>query len=246
MNGTLRVLVVDDEAMARQRAVRLLSAMEGVEVAGECSSGEEVLARLEGADVDVVLLDIQMPGLTGIDALALMPDDGPYVIFATAHQDYAVRAFEVGARDYILKPLEAMRLAAAIDRARKHVDRPRHADRPVPRLAVGTREGIVLVPPSDVTHAVWDGALVTIHTLARALLTDMSLQELEAKLPGEMFERVHRRALLNLDHVELLEPMETGGYVARTTNGAAVEVSRQAARKLRRRLRLTADPAAKR
>jgi two-component system, LytTR family, response regulator len=234
----LRVLVVDDESIARERAVRLLRAIPGIEIAGECASGEQVIAALEHADVDVILLDIQMPGLTGLDTAALLPEDGPYVVFATAHPEHAVRAFDLGATDYLLKPLEASRLVRAIDRARAHLERPRPSVPATTRLAVPTRSGIVLVAPSEISHAVWDGAIVTIHTSARNLLADTSLQELAAKLPSETFERVHRRAIVNLDHVAVLEPTEAGGYIARLSGGAAVEVSRQAARRLRRRLGL--------
>src|SRR5687767_12386695 len=106
----LRVLVADDEAIARERSIRLLGAIEGVEIAGECMNGEQVLAWLERDEVDVVLLDIQMPGLSGLDATALILEDGPYVVFATAHPEHAVRAFDVGAEDYLLKPLDAARL----------------------------------------------------------------------------------------------------------------------------------------
>lgn len=238
MSPPLRVLVVDDEAVARQRAIRLLGAIDGVTVVGECASGEQALARLAADEIDVVLLDVQMPGLTGLDAKALMSEDQPYVIFATAHPEHAVRAFDVGADDYVLKPLEAARLVTAIERARKHLDRPRHAAASAPRLAIATRDGIVLVAQAEVSHATWDGALVTIFANGRAMLTDSTLQELEDKLDGGAFERVHRRAIVNLDHVRRLEPTPAGGYLAHTAGGAAIEVSRQAARRLRRRLGL--------
>jgi len=252
----LRVVIADDEEIARRRITRLLRGIADVELVGECKDGTEVLKRVAQGDVDVVLLDIQMPGLTGLEAMALLPDGGPYVIFCTAHAEHAVDAFDVGAVDYLLKPFEPDRLAKALDRARSReaVERFREEARhqreqralsPAPalaRLAVPTKQGIVLLDPREISHAVLDGELVTIHVGASSFLTDESLQNLEARLSGGAFERVHRRALLNLDHVARLEPCPSGGYVARTHRGEAIEVSRQAARALRKRLGLRKGP----
>lgn len=238
----LRILIVDDEELARRRLARLLADLQGVELAGECDSGQAALAHLGGAeaDVDVVLLDIRMPGLTGLQTAALLGDDGPYVIFTTAHDDHAIEAFDLGAVDYLLKPIEAVRLHRALGRARQRLGRDlRGGAREFVRLPVATREGIVLVDPQALTHATFDGALVTLHLPGRALLSDMSLQDLEDRLPPAVFERVHRRALVNLEKIERLEPLETGGYDARMPGGDVVPISRQAARRLRRRLGMT-------
>ena len=246
----LRVLVADDEAIARKRLVRLLAAMPDVTVAGECADAHEVLERVRAGGVDVVLLDIQMPELSGTEALQLFPSDGPVVIFCTAHTAHAVTAFDLGAIDYLLKPIDAARLRKALDRARDRDARRRQGDelarfksrseqeRPLDRLALPTRQGIVLLDPLTVSHAELDGELVTVHTADAQYLSALSLQELESRLPGERFARVHRRALVNLEHVVRLEPNEVGGYTARTRNGSAVEISRQAARELRKRLGL--------
>ncbi len=250
MSTVLKVLIADDEALARRRLTRLLGAMPNVTLVGEAENGEAVLQRVHQGDVDVVLLDIHMPGLTGVEAMQLFPSDGPYVIFCTAHPDHAVSAFDGGAVDYLLKPIEAPRLARALERAmerdavdRFHAEKQRHAATPaapaLERLAVPTRAGVVLLSPQDITHAVIDGVLVTIHTTTQGkLLSDFTLQDLQDKLPPAMFERVHRRALLNMTHVRRLEPLETGGYLARTTLNETVEVSRQSARDLRKRLGL--------
>lgn len=253
----LRVLVADDEAIARKRLVRLLAAMPDVVVAGECADAHEVLERVRAGGIDAVLLDIQMPELSGLEALQLFPVDGPVVIFCTAHTAHAVAAFDLGAIDYLLKPIEAARLRKALDRARDRDARRRYADelarfkargpqetpakpeeKPLDRLALPTRQGIVLLDPLAVSHAELDGELVTVHTADAQYLAALSLQELESRLPADRFSRVHRRALVNLEHVVRLEPNEVGGYTARTRNGSAVEISRQAARELRKRLGL--------
>jgi two-component system LytT family response regulator len=245
MANRLRVLVADDELLARRRLLRLLGAMPDVAIAGECDSGEAVLARVREGDVDVVLLDIQMPGLSGIEALQLMPADGPTIVFCTAHPDHALAAYDAGAIDYVLKPVEAPRLRRALERAQSRDVRRRPVEEsapvreaPLQRLAVSTAKGIVLLDPAEVSHVVLDGELVTIYSAQGEYLSDLSLGELHERLPGDRFERVHRRALVNLAEVVRLDPTESGGYVARLRSGHTVEVSRQAARALRRRLGL--------
>ncbi len=236
---SLRVLVADDEATARKRLVRLLAAMEDVTLAGECADAHAVLARVRAGEVDVVLLDIQMPELSGIEALALFPAGGPQVVFCTAHASHAVSAFDVGAVDYLLKPIDGGRLRKALDRARQRgvasASGPAEPSA-LDRLALPTRQGIVLLDPRDVTHAELADELVTVYTAAASYLSALSLQELEGRLPPATFLRVHRRALVNLSHVTRLQPNEVGGYVALTTGGHSVEVSRQVARDLRKRL----------
>ncbi|MCX4243054.1 LytR/AlgR family response regulator transcription factor [Paraliomyxa miuraensis] len=257
----LRVIAADDELVARKRLARLLGAMPGVELLECHAEADAVLRAVAEQPVDVLVLDIQMPGLTGLELHALLPQPAPYVIFATAHPEHAVQAFELGAVDYVLKPIEAGRLGKAIERARAVV-RTRRAsassgaaiavgmgglgsdvggerDVTLPRLPVTTREGVVLLDPMTLSHAVFDGTLVTLFTRdGRRHLTDASLQELGARLPADRFVRAHRRALLNLHEVAILRPTDSGGYLAVTHAGEEVPVSRQTARRLRRALGL--------
>lgn len=238
----LNILIADDEQIARRRLARLLAELPGAVLVGECTSGQEVLATLAASavEVDVVLLDIHMPGLTGLETGALVPEDGPYIIFTTAHGEHALAAFDLGAVDYLLKPIDAVRLGKALARARRRLGPqagPPAAD--LVRLPVSTRQGIRLLDPRDLSHATFDGELVTLHTRGGPLLTDFSLQDLEDRLPTGVFERVHRRALINLERLVCLDPVETGGYTARMQDGGLVPISRQAARRLRRRLGLS-------
>lgn len=258
---SLRVLAADDELVARKRLVRLLSAMPGVQLVDCHADAEAVLQALRAGpgSVDVLVLDIQMPGLTGLELHALLPAPAPYVIFATAYPEHAVQAFDLGAVDYVLKPIEAGRLGKAIERARAVVRaraeaRPRQdaeereadedgegsePDVVLPRLPVSTREGVVLLDPMMVSHAMFDGVLVTLVTRdGRRHLTDASLQDIAARLPADRFVRAHRRALLNLHEVAILRPTDSGGYLAVTHAGEEVPVSRQTARRLRRALGL--------
>ena len=198
-----------------------------------------VLAARE-QEVDLVLLDIHMPGLTGLETGALLPEDGPYIIFITAHEEHALAAFDLGAVDYLLKPIDAVRLGKALLRARRRLGAQASAPAAeLVRLPVTTRQGIRLLDPRELSHATFDGELVTLHTRGGALLTDFSLQDLEERLPAGVFERVHRRALINLELLACLDPLETGGYTARMQDGGLVPISRQAARRLRRRLGLS-------
>jgi two-component system, LytTR family, response regulator len=245
--AALRVLAADDELVARKRLGRLLSAMPAVELVACLEDAEAVLRAVRAQPVDVLVLDVQMPGLTGLELHALLPAPAPYVIFATAHPEHAVQAFDLGAVDYVLKPIEAGRLGKAIERARAVVAARREASRVatptdavvLPRLPVTTREGVVLLDPEALSHAVFDGVLVTLVTRdGREHLTDATLQDIAARLPADRFVRAHRRALLNLHEVAILRPTDSGGYLAVTHAGQEVPVSRQAARRLRRALGL--------
>ncbi|MBA3547232.1 MAG: response regulator [Nannocystis sp.] len=241
-SSSLQVLIADDELLARRRLARLLAELPGVTLVGECCSGQELLATLARGEqeVDLVLLDIHMPGLTGLEAGALLPDDGPYIIFITAHEEHALAAFDLGAVDYLLKPIDAVRLGKALLRARRRLGAQASAPAAeLVRLPVTTRQGIRLLDPRELSHATFDGELVTLHTRGGALLTDFSLQDLEERLPAGVFERVHRRALINLELLACLDPQGTGGYTARMQDGGLVPISRQAARRLRRRLGLS-------
>ena len=242
----LRVLVVDDELTGRKRIVRLLSAMPDIVVVGECETGEQLLARVGvDADVDVILLDIQMPGISGLEALQLLSAGAPYVVFCTAHDEHALAAFDAGAIDYVCKPIDAPRLALALSRARSRPHRARFSAElarqqtaTFSRLALKSARGIMLVDPHEVSALTLDGELVSVHTSRGLFLSELPLNELHERLPPDRFLRVHRRAVINLACVDRLEPTNTGGYTARMKDGVLVEISRQAARALKRSLGL--------
>ncbi|MEQ1505551.1 MAG: response regulator [Myxococcota bacterium] len=245
MAEPLRVLIADDESMARKRLTRLLAAVPDVVVVGEATTGVEVLAALRaGAEVDLILLDIHMPDLTGVETLALLGPTDPLVVFTTAHADHAVQAFDGGAADYLLKPIEPGRLVKALDRARERLVARMPAARPdvgpvggstpgPSRIPVPTRKGLVLVDPADISHAVIDGESVVLVTRKGRFYTEFRLADLERRLPAS-FLRVHRQAVVNLDRIERLEDADSGGYLAVLDDGSAVPVSRQVARQLRR------------
>jgi two-component system LytT family response regulator len=234
MSGTLRVLVADDEAMARMRLVRLLGSVEDVVVVGEASDGTEVLAALKGDEpVDLVLLDVNMPNLDGLQTMGLMGPDGPLVVLTTAHAEHAVAAFDHGAVDYLLKPVDAARLLKALERARERRG-PRARPTPAGRVPLPTRKGLVLIEPGDIGHAMIEGESVVVVTRRGRYYVDFRLSELEERLP-EQFLRVHRQAIVNLERVERLEDADSGGWLAVLDDGTKIAVSRQVSRQLRRR-----------
>ncbi|MBO6935979.1 MAG: response regulator transcription factor [Deltaproteobacteria bacterium] len=231
MSQPLRVLIADDEKMARKRLRRLLETAGGVTIVSEARSGEEAAAALDPESIDAAILDIDMPDLDGLQLAELAGRRGIPVIFVTAHEQHAVKAFATGATHYLLKPLALPELDAALARVRD-----RASPRTPERIALTVGDDVHLVPTASISHAVFDGTLVTVHAEGREWLSSDSLQDLERKLAGGDFLRVHRRALVQLAHVERLEPLPSGGYNAVLSSGAEVPVSRQVARELRRRL----------
>ncbi|MDG1482779.1 MAG: response regulator [Myxococcota bacterium] len=229
----MKVLIVDDEMLARRRLTRLLSAMSNVTLVGECVSGAAALERIRTEPrPDVVLLDINMPGLTGVEAMQLWPDDGPTIIFTTAHTEHALAAFDGGAVDYLLKPVEARRLKTALDRVR--LAPPPSVPQPDSRLPLATRSGVLLLNPAEIRAVLIEGESVILATDRGRFFTDLRLSELEERLPSQHFLRVHRQALVNMRRVLRMETLATGGYLAHTDAGEAVPVSRKVARELRR------------
>jgi len=240
----LRVLVADDEMIARRRLIRLLGDIGDVEVAAEAEDGAEALRLVAEGEFDIVFLDLHMPLVDGWTALRLLPRGGPQVIFVTAHPDRAVASFDAEVADYVLKPVEAERLGRAVARARARceAEKPAPARAPQsrsPRVALETAKGVLLLSPDEITHAIVEGESVEIHGDRGVLFTDLRLADLEKKLPDPPFERVHRRSLLNLDRVVRLEPLASGGYLAHTELGGVVDVSRKSARLLRKRFGLS-------
>jgi two-component system LytT family response regulator len=233
----LRVLIAEDEATARRRLRRLLQEQGDVAVVGEAQDGVELLGMLRDQQPDLLLLDIRMPRMSGLEALALMEPGGPQVVFTTAYAEHAVEAFQHGAVDYLLKPIDAERLARALERVRQRLDGTGGEDSSAPlpsRVVVPTRRGLVLLRPEEISHALLEGASCILVARGERYITDFHLSDLERRLPPGRFRRVHRQALVDLERIERLEPTPSGGYLAHLQGGHQIPVSRQEARKLRR------------
>ena len=243
----MRTLIVDDESPARERLKRLLADVEEVELIGEAESGTQAVEMIEREKPDLVLLDIQMPGLDGFGVIEALADPPP-VIFVTAYDEYAIRAFEVNALDYLLKPFSRERLEKAIRRAQEAlVEEQDFATRLGPlleslaaqgryltRLAVRDRDRIRVLGVDEVDWIGVEGERVLVHAGDKAYPIRRTLAELEARLDPAHFFRAHRSAIVNLDRVKEVIPWFKGSHKLRLTTGAEVELSRARARALRR------------
>jgi two-component system LytT family response regulator len=242
---SLRTVIADDEPLARERVRELLRERKDVEVVGEARDGEEVLRIVEQTTPDLLLLDVQMPGLDGFGVLAeLDPARTPAVVFITAFDEYAVRAFDVHALDYLVKPFHRARFHQALDRAiAGRGPKSRAAVRDavaeiqprasLTRFVVRSPGEIYFVRPSDVAWIESAGNYVTLHTDAGEHVVRTSIRELEARLDGSVFVRVHRSAIVNLEFVKKLEPYFHGEHVITLKNGSQLTSSRSYARRLR-------------
>ena len=250
----LRAFVVDDEPLALKRLARMLAATGRVEIVGQAIDPEKALAQIGAQPVDVLFLDIHMPGLTGFQLVERIPP-GPLVVFTTAHDQHAVRAFDVNAIDYLLKPVERERLDRALDRVAQRRAEPAGGDlrgalerlardlRAAPYLdhvASRVRDRVQLIPVGEVTHLLArDRATYAVTAEAEHML-DMTLAELERRLDPARFFRIHRAILVNLAWVSQLQADEAGHLTAGLKDARHTElpVSRDRVRALKERLGL--------
>jgi len=244
MNGDIiRVVIVDDEPLVRLGLRRTLKDIPGVELVADCRQGLEALKVIRKEKPDLLLLDVQMPGLTGFDVVdALEEAERPAVIFVTAFDEYAVRAFEIQAVDYLLKPFDDERVTRAIGRARQRLkadgksagsadlaglvslanDRAPHLE----RLLVRDRSRTEVIAVSEVDWFEAADNYIRIHLGSRRELTRDTLSALESRLDATRFRRVHRSALVNLARVKSLKVEQSGDAVLTLHSGAQVPVSR--------------------
>jgi two-component system response regulator AlgR len=247
MNASpLRVLIVDDELPARERLQRLVEELPGVEVAGTCSNGTDALPLIGKLKPAVVLLDIRMPGMTGIEVARHLGalEDPPAIVFTTAYDEYALEAFESQAIGYLLKPVRSERLALALKRASR-LRTPQLLSLGTPaaplaarqHVAVRVRDDLKLIPVKDIRYFRADQKYVTVRHGRGEDLIDESLKQLEEEFAGD-FVRAHRSILVAIAHVEVLERVgDEEGYALRLRGEPEpVPVSRRQLAELRKRL----------
>jgi two-component system LytT family response regulator len=237
MSEKLRVLAVDDEAPARTLIAEYLEEREGFELVGECGNGFEAVRRIDELTPDLVLLDIQMPKLDGFEVLELIRHD-PQVVFTTAHDEYALKAFEVQAVDYLLKPFSSERFGQALDRARERHEsgtgQPlgelarmrREKNKPSDRVVVRDGADIHVVPRDRIDYIESDDDYAVIHCGDKRLRKKQTLSELEKLLEEGGFVRIHRCYLMNVDRLVRIEPYAKDSRVAFLRSGARLPVSR--------------------
>ncbi|CRD62107.1 MULTISPECIES: LytTR family DNA-binding domain-containing protein [Stenotrophomonas] len=243
MTAVLRVLIVDDARLARQELRTLLSALPWVQCVGEADDVPAAREAIAALAPDLVLLDVQMPSGTGFDVL-----DGlervPSVVFVTAYDTYAVRAFRANALDYLVKPVEAPRLLEALERARHHA--ALDTEPPTVHGTLGAQDQVFVregercwfVSIAEIRRLVVDGNYTRLWFRDQNALLARSLSALEARLPSDLFFRANRNTLVNLRRIRAVTPSIGDGYDLALDDGSEVEVSRRQARELRERMAL--------
>ena len=237
----LSALIVDDEPMARQRVHDLLRERSEVRVVGECRDGEEAVKAIRAQSPDIVFLDIQMPRMDGFDALAQLDEDEvPEVVFITAHDQFALQAFEVHAVDYLLKPYDRDRFHSAVDAACARARAGREAVRKmsglltqirdrsegVDRIPIKTDGRIIFVATDTIDWIEAANNYAAIHVGAKTHLVRETMTKLEARLPSERFIRISRSAIVNAASIRELKPRFHGDYTVVLNTGSRLRLSR--------------------
>jgi two-component system, LytTR family, response regulator len=239
----IRAIIVDDEPLAREGLRLHLQDVEDVEIVGEASDGEEAVSLIDVVKPDLMFLDVQMPGLDGFGVLeAIGPAQMPATIFTTAYDEFAVRAFDASAVDYLLKPYDAPRFATALERARAQVQSRRRVQMDdrlgsllqelrvraqyVERLVVRAGGRIVILRVAEIDWIEAASNYVRIHAGGRDFLLRETMTALESKLSPVEFVRIHRSTMVRIDRIRELEPLFQGDYVVILTDGTRLTSSR--------------------
>ena len=229
----LRVLVVDDEPLAVERLQLLLARCADTSVVGTANEGEAALRIAEAVTPDLVLLDIAMPGMDGIDVARALSDSAvdPAVVFVTAFDNFAVAAFDVAAIDYLMKPVQVDRLERALDRVREHLaggrrGGPRQAPAFVEEFWVPDHTGLVRIAASDIERITAERDYMRLHVGARSWLIHRTIAKLEEDLDPALFRRVHRSVIVRQDTITSLYRDEAGHWTARLKDGGEQRIGR--------------------
>lgn len=238
----IRTLIVDDEPLARERLAGLLARSNDVSVVGECGDGKSAVALIKQEVPDLVLLDIQLPELNGFDILeALPPEKLPAIIFVTAYDQFAVKAFGVHAVDYLLKPVENERLAQALDHLRALRLHPQADSRShllelihslesrrgsASRILLRLDNEIVCLKPSEIDWVESAGNYACFHVGSQTWILRKTMNFVEQQLAGNNFLRIHRTAIVNLDRIRRLKPLLYGDYEIELRDGTKLPMSR--------------------
>jgi two-component system, LytTR family, response regulator len=246
---TIRAIIVDDEDLARRGIRALLKRAGDVEIVQECGSGDEAIRAIAAAEPELVYLDIQMHGKSGFDVIAALPvGKCPHVIFVTAYDRFAVRAFEIHALDYLLKPVNEARFSASLERARLAVAgarddtlirrfwqmaaalrAPAGPELPLPvtdRIPLKTHDRVMIVNVADIEWVEADGDYVSVHVGAKSWLLRETIAAAESRLALSGFVRIHRSTLVNINRVRELLPLSKGEFLVVLCDGTKLKLSR--------------------
>ena len=234
----IRALVVDDEALARRNVTVLLARDSDIGCVDECGSGREAIESIKDSKPDLVFLDVQMPECGGFDVLEMLGNElPPAIIFVTAHEEYALRAFEAGALDYLLKPFDDARFERALKRAKDKIAHysPRQPQL-AQRLVVKDRGQVLFLNVADIDWVEAAGYYACVHVGSDTHIIRRTLLELERDLGEERFVRIHRSTIVNLERIRALELQDGGEYEVVLKAGARLRLSRRFRKALQDRL----------
>jgi len=233
----IRTLIVDDEPLARSNLAVLLRADPEIGIVGECGSGEQALGEIRVANPDLLFLDVQMPECDGFDVLELLGKNlPPAIVFVTAYDQYALRAFEAGALDYLLKPFDNARFELALSRAKQRIRLGRDRAPKLERVIIKNAGQISFVKISEIDWIEAADYYACLHVGARSHLLRRSLSDLEEDLDPNVFCRVHRSSIVNLERVRGLKVTPDGEYEVLLDTGTSVRLSRRYRKQLQERL----------
>ncbi len=238
----MRTLIVDDEHLARAVLREYLAAHPDVEIVGECANGYEAVKAIAEHDPDLVFLDIQMPKLDGFEVVELAGSK-PHYVFATAYDQFALRAFEVHAVDYLLKPFSRERLAETLAQVRLRAPQPSRIEavvkdaqarqQPLERILIRDGARVHVVAASSIDYIEAQNDYVRINADGKSYLKHQRLSELEAQLDGSVFVRIHRSHIVNVGAVERIEPVSKDNHCAVLKSGVKLPISRSGYQKVR-------------
>lgn len=233
----IRALIVDDEPPARASVRVLLRRDPQLEIIGECASGGEAVAAIRNLQPDIVFLDVQMPELDGFDVLEMLgADQPPVIVFVTAYDQFALRAFDAGALDYLLKPFDNQRFDRMLTRAKQKIHAESQLSRRSERLAIKSSGEVLFIPIADIDWIEAADYYSCLHVGDRTHLIRRSMSELEQDLRAARFCRIHRSAIVNLDRVRSLQLNSEGEYEVRLADGTSLALSRRFRKELESRL----------
>ena len=234
----MKVLIIDDERLARKELSNLLAEFKDIEIVGEAANADQAEEMIDNLNPDLIFLDIQMPGRTGFELLETL-EKTPKVIFTTAYDEYALKAFEFNALDYLLKPIEPKRLTESVNKIRKEVDAKEELDKKNNQLTVNDQvfvkdgDNCWFVKLKDVRLFESDGNYIKVYFDKNKPMIHKSLNALDEKLDNKHFFRVSRKHIINLEWIDEIETWFNGGLMVKLKGGDKVEVSRRQATKFK-------------
>jgi len=238
----MRIIIIDDEPLARSLLAEMLSDEQGIEIVAECNDGFEGMKAIQEYQPDLIFLDIQMPKITGFELLELL-DNPPQVIFTTAYDEYALKAFEVNALDYLMKPISPERLKKALEKVEMKLKAPvknplfegkvPQLPEQAQRIVVKDAGNIKIIPLADVLYLEAADDYVKINITEKYFLKHQTMGNFEQQLPAHQFVRIHRSYIVNIQHIHKVELYEKEQYCVILRNNAKLPVSRSGYTKLK-------------